>query len=77
MRERENFANNLNGIDDMVGCCCRTEILGISRSAGASPLLSRKLKAHRRQLSDPKLSLPFSPIQEDQGDSELQDFDRV
>ncbi|CAG7718625.1 unnamed protein product [Allacma fusca] len=49
--------------------------VGISRSAGASPLLSRKLKGHRRQLSDPKLSLPFSPIQED-GDSELQDFER-
>lgn len=68
----------------VVGCGeCRADLSrngggvgGTPRSAGASPLLNRKLKGHRRQLSDPKLSLPFSPIQED-GDSELQDFDRV
>jgi len=58
---------------------CRADLSrngAMSRSAGTSPHLNRKLKGHRRQLSDPKLSLPFSPIQED-GDSELQDFDRV
>lgn len=56
---------------------CREELsrnVGVSRSAGASPHLSRKLKGHQRQLSDPKLSLPFSPIEED---GELQNFDRV
>ncbi len=33
----------------------------------ASPVLSRsrKLRAHRRQLSDPKIHPPFSPITED------------
>lgn len=42
-----------------------------------SPIIgrSKKLRGHRRQLSDPKIHPPFSPIKED-GDTEA-DYDRV
>lgn len=43
----------------------------------ASPVLSRsrKLRAHRRQLSDPKIHPPFSPITEDRDLENV--YDRV